>query len=121
MVAWEKLREKTHSKGIITKLECLTLAICSGIVLDIPTSTTITEIKDTLGSVFKGVPTKEEWLIVLLLNSLSDRNYDWLRKDLLGFMMNMKITVMSKDIIEWIVTEHCKGMRATESAMISKQ
>ena len=30
-VAWEKLKEKTHSKGIISKLECLTSAICSHI------------------------------------------------------------------------------------------
>ena len=48
----------------------------------------------------------EEWLVILLLNSLSDGNYDWLRKDPLCFMMNMKITVTSKDIIERIITEN---------------
>jgi len=54
-----------------------------------------------LGSVFEGgAPTNEEWLIVLLLNSLSDRAYNWLREDLLGFMTNTKITVTSEDIDE---------------------
>jgi len=77
-VAWEKLKEKTHPKGIIAKLKCLTSAIHSQIVSDIPTSTTI---KDALGSIFVGgAPTNEEWHIVLLLNSLNDGYYDWLRK-----------------------------------------
>ena len=63
---------------------------------DVPASTTITEIKDALGSVFEGgAPTNEEWLVILLLNSLSDRSYNWLRKNLLGFMTNAKITTMS--------------------------
>src|SRR5882724_4154399 len=53
-VAWEKLKEKMHSKGIIAKLECLTSAIFSCIVSDIPASTTIMEIKDALGSIFEG-------------------------------------------------------------------
>ena len=63
----------------------------------------------------------EEWLIVLLLNSLSVGNYYWLRKDLLRFMMNAKIMVTSKDIIEQIITEHCKGTRAVETALAAKQ
>jgi len=106
-VAWGRLKAKTHSKGIISKLKYLSSAIRSCIVPDTPELTTITEIKDTLGSVFKGgPPSNEEWLIVLLLNSLSDGNYDWLRKDLLGFMTNAKIMVTSEDIIERIVMEH---------------
>jgi len=73
-------------------------------------------------SVFEGgAPTNEEWLIVLLLNSLSDRSYDWLRKDLLGFMTNAKITTMSKDIIKWIITEHHEGTKAIDSALATKQ
>ena len=59
------------------------------------------EIKDALGLVFEGgAPTNKEWLIILVLNSLSDGSYDWLRKDLLGFMTNMKITTTSEDIVE---------------------
>ena len=53
-VAWEKLKEKIHSKGIISKLKCLLSAICNCIVSDIPASTTITKIKDTLGSIVVG-------------------------------------------------------------------
>ena len=59
--AWDKLKEKMHLKGIISKLECLTSTICDYIVSDIPASTTITEIKDALGLVFKGgAPMNEE-------------------------------------------------------------
>jgi len=120
--AWDKLKEKMHSKGIISKLECLTSAIHNCITSDAPASTTIMEIKDTLGLVFEGgTLTSEEWLIGLLLNSLSDGNYDWLRKDLLCYMMNTKMTITSEDIIEWIVTKHFKGMRAAESALAAKQ
>ena len=53
-VAWEKLKLKTHSKGIISKLECPTSTICSCIVANVPASTTITEIKDALGQFSKG-------------------------------------------------------------------
>jgi hypothetical protein len=59
-------------------------------------------------------PTQEEWLIILLLNSLSDGDYDWLRKDLLGFMMNLKITIISDDIIECIETEYLETIKAQE-------
>jgi len=121
-IAWDKLKEKTHSKGIISKLECLTLAICNCIVPYIPSSTTIMEIKDTLKSVFEGGElTNEEWLIVLLLNSLSNGSYDWLRKDLLGFMMNPKITTMSEDIIKRIIAEPHEGTKAIESTLAAKQ
>jgi len=121
-VAWRNLKEKIHSKGIIAKLECLTSTNHSRIVPDTPASTTIADIKDALGLVFEGgAPMIEEWLVILLLNSLSDGNYDWLRKDLLGFMTNTKIAIMSKDIIEQIVTEHHEGTKAIESTLTSKQ
>ena len=76
---WDKLKEKTHVKGIIEKLSALTYAIQNPIMLSIPASTTITKIKDALTSVFKGsAPMQEEWLIVLLLNALADGEYNWL-------------------------------------------
>ena len=107
MEVWKLLKEKTHSKGLMAKLGNLTTTVCNRFVPDTPASTTITEIKDALGSVFKGnAPTSKEWLIVLLLNLLSDSQYDWLCKDLLGFMTNAQISVTSNDIIEQIVTEH---------------
>jgi len=77
--AWDRLKEKMHAKGIIAKLEALTSAIQGHITSSIPASTTITEIKDALTSVFEGsVRTQEKWLVVLLLNALTDGEYDWL-------------------------------------------
>jgi len=74
-----QLKEKIHVRGIIAKLEALTSAIWNCITSSIPASTTITEIKDGLTSVFEGsAPMQEEWLVVLLLNSLADGEYDWL-------------------------------------------
>jgi hypothetical protein len=48
-LAWEKLKEKTHLKGMIAKLESMTLAIRNRIDSTVPASMTITEIKDALG------------------------------------------------------------------------
>jgi len=47
-LAWDKLKEKTYSKGVIVKLEALTSAIQNHVTLTVPASTTITEIKHTL-------------------------------------------------------------------------
>ena len=121
-IAWKLLKKKTHSKGLISKLENLTSAICNHIIPNTPASTTITEIKDSLRSIFKGgFPSSEKWLIILLLNSLSDGQYNWLHKDLLRFMTNTQISVTSNDIIKWIVTEHCEGTKNEENAMLAKQ
>jgi hypothetical protein len=81
----------------------------------------IVKIKDSLTTVFKGKePTKEEWLIVLLLNALSDSNYDWLHKALLGFMTNSKVQMMSSNIIKRIEAEHQERTRAPDTAMAAK-
>ncbi|KAF8575572.1 hypothetical protein K439DRAFT_1623491 [Ramaria rubella] len=85
--AWLKLKEKTHSHGIISKLESISTAIRTRFLADVPFSKTITEIWDAVAAVLEGTaPTKDEWCIILLLNALSDGQYDWLRKDLLTFM-----------------------------------
>jgi len=77
--AWDKLTEKTHAKGIIAKLEALASTIQNCITSSVPASTTITKIKDALTSMFEGsAPMQEEWLVILLLNTLTDREYDWL-------------------------------------------
>ena len=52
---------------------------------------------------------------------ISDGQYDWLHKDLLGFMTNGQINVTSNDIIKWIITKHCEGTRNEENAMLAKQ
>ncbi|KAF8592801.1 hypothetical protein K439DRAFT_1610512 [Ramaria rubella] len=104
--AWLKLKEKTHSHGIIAKLESISTAIRMRFSSNIPFSKTITEIWDAVAAVFKGTaPTEDEWSIILLLNALSDGQYDWLRKDLLTFMVNQKVQLSIMDIIERLGTE----------------
>ncbi|KAF8576017.1 hypothetical protein K439DRAFT_1623161 [Ramaria rubella] len=92
--AWRKLKEKTQSKGIIAKLENMQAAIRARFTPGIPFNTTITNIQDWLGEIFDPDPSKqEEWLIILLLNALSDGEFDWLRKDLLLFHDELKSPV----------------------------
>ncbi|KAF8578093.1 hypothetical protein K439DRAFT_1621594 [Ramaria rubella] len=60
--AWLKLKEKTHSHGIIAKLESVSTAIRTRFSADVPFSKTITEIWDAVAAVFEGTaPTKDEW------------------------------------------------------------
>ncbi|KAF8589887.1 hypothetical protein K439DRAFT_1612451 [Ramaria rubella] len=100
-IAWKKLKEKTQLTGIIAKLESMQSAIRNRFTTAVLFSTTITEIHDSLTAVFdKSAPTADDWLIVLLLNALSDRSLDWLWKDLIMFMMNSKVQLSGKDIIE---------------------
>ncbi|KAF8591610.1 hypothetical protein K439DRAFT_1611122 [Ramaria rubella] len=104
--AWQRLKEKTQLTGIIAKLKSMQSAIRNHFSLDVPFSMTITEICDALGVVFSDKPpTADDWEIVLLLNVLSDSSYDWLRKDLITFMMNSKVQLSVKDVIEEIETE----------------
>ncbi|KAF8592630.1 hypothetical protein K439DRAFT_1610399 [Ramaria rubella] len=71
--AWLKLKEKTHSHGIIVKLESISTAIRTRFSVDVPFSKTITEIRDAVAAVFEGTaPTEDEWSIILLLNVVMD-------------------------------------------------
>ncbi|KAF8576309.1 hypothetical protein K439DRAFT_1622939 [Ramaria rubella] len=99
--AWKKLKEKTQSTGIIAKLENMQAAIRAHFLADTPFSVTIANICDWLAEIFDPNPPKqEEWLIILLLNTLSDSEFDWLRKDLLSFMTNSKVQLTFQDVIE---------------------
>ncbi|KAF8586266.1 hypothetical protein K439DRAFT_1615259 [Ramaria rubella] len=105
-MAWQKLKEKMQSTGIIAKLESMQSAIRNRFTVEVPFSTTITEICDSLTAIFDvASPTVDEWLIVLLLNALSDGTFNWLRKDLIMFMTNSKVQLSVKDIIEQIEAE----------------
>ncbi|KAF8572838.1 hypothetical protein K439DRAFT_1625496 [Ramaria rubella] len=74
--AWIKLKKKTHLHGIISKLESISTAIRTRFLSDIPFSKTITEIWDAVATVFEGTAlTKDEWSIILLLNTLSNGQY----------------------------------------------
>ncbi|KAF8586769.1 hypothetical protein K439DRAFT_1614858 [Ramaria rubella] len=108
--AWSELKDKTHSHGIITRLESISTAIRTRFSADIPFSKTITDIQDAVTTVFEGTaPTEDEWSIILLLNALSDGQYDWLRKDLLTFMVNQKVQLSITDIIECLDTKSREG------------
>ncbi|KAF8586152.1 hypothetical protein K439DRAFT_1615380 [Ramaria rubella] len=79
--AWLKLKEKTHSHGIIAKLESISMAIRTRFSAETLFSKTITELQDAVVAIFEGTAlTEDEWSIILLLNTLSDGQYDWLRK-----------------------------------------
>ncbi|KAF8576817.1 hypothetical protein K439DRAFT_1622566 [Ramaria rubella] len=105
-IAWKKLKEKTQSMGIIAKLKSMQSPIRNRFTTEVPFSTTITEIHNSLTAVFdESTTTTDDWLIVLLLNTLSDRSFDWLQKDPITFMTNSKVQLSVKDIIERIEVE----------------
>lgn len=105
-IAWAKLKEKMHSKGIIAKLENMQLEIWTCFSSSTPFSMMITQLWDALAAIFDNTtPTQEEWLMVLFINSLSNSKYNWLQKDSMGFMMNMKTQLNISDIIEHIKAE----------------
>ncbi|KAF8592795.1 hypothetical protein K439DRAFT_1610193 [Ramaria rubella] len=111
LTTWKRLQDKTQSTGIIARLKSMQAAIRNRVSPDTPFSTTITKIRDAL-AIFNGTPpTNEEWLIMLLLNALSDGD-DWLRKDLIMFMTNSNMQLSVKDIIERIETE-ARELRGT--------
>ncbi|HEV7737689.1 MAG TPA: reverse transcriptase domain-containing protein, partial [Chlamydiales bacterium] len=104
--AWEKLKEKTRAKGIMGKLEQMQIAIRSQFNDDVPFSTTINEIRDAIADIHEPTaPTMDEWTTVLLLNALNTPNYDWLRKNLISFLTNSKLTLSVEDIIQRIEVE----------------
>ncbi|KAF8591819.1 hypothetical protein K439DRAFT_1610938 [Ramaria rubella] len=104
--AWSKLKEKTHPHGIIAKLESLSTTIRTRFSADIPFSKTITEIRDML--LLRSSKELDKWSIILLLNALSDGRYDWLRKDLLTFMVNQKVQSIT-NIIEHLDAKSREG------------
>ncbi|KAF8579839.1 hypothetical protein K439DRAFT_1620278 [Ramaria rubella] len=92
--------------GIIAKLESMQLAIRNRFTPEILFSTTITELHNSLTPVFDdSPPMADEWLIIVLLNTLSDGPYDWLQKELITFMTNSKVQLSIKDLIKRIEAE----------------
>ncbi|KAF8585225.1 hypothetical protein K439DRAFT_1616158 [Ramaria rubella] len=111
---WERLKAKTYPKGIISKLDNMQSVIRNRFSSSVPFSTTITQIRDAIAAVHKpNAPTQDEWLIICLLNALSDSEYDWLRKQMLSFMTNLKNQLTADDIIDRLETEERKGKELT--------
>jgi hypothetical protein len=89
--AWEKLKEKTQAKGLVGKLENMQTAIKTRFSQDTSFSKTIMQIRDSIDVVFDPTPpTKDEWLTILLMNALSEGEFEWLRKILLSFLTTSK-------------------------------
>ncbi|KAF8573433.1 hypothetical protein K439DRAFT_1625086 [Ramaria rubella] len=62
--AWLKLKEKTHSHGIIAKLESISMAIRTRFSPEIPFR--ITEVQDAVAAIFEGTAlTEAKWSIIL--------------------------------------------------------
>ena len=100
--AWVLLKRRTSQGGIIAKLNAMRVAITTK--FSKAKETNISELRDHLTSIFEtGVtPTQDEWFIVLMLNSLDGKGYDWLRKTLVTQFTNSKTTPTSKEIIDAI-------------------
>ena len=76
---WLYLKQKMHQGGIISKLTALQNAIHTCFSTPLSIMPTIANIKDLITSVYnEGVPTQEEWTIVILLQVLADRDFEWL-------------------------------------------
>jgi len=103
---WDYLKKKTHQGGILAKLTTLQSAIRTRFTSHSTISATIADIKDLIATVYdEGEPTKEEWTIVILLQALSDGDFDWLHKNLIGFMMGADSKLSSEDLIKRLETE----------------
>lgn len=121
--AWDYIEGKYNAKTLSTKLKHMQTAIRSRFSRNTPVMRTMMEIEDAMDTIFeKGVgPTREEWLSILIMNALSDEEYEWLKKDLLSFIINLSIKVTVKDIktrIEADERERKSGQE--ETAMVAQ-
>ncbi|HEV7736039.1 MAG TPA: DDE-type integrase/transposase/recombinase, partial [Chlamydiales bacterium] len=120
--AWDKLKEKTQAKGIFGKLEQMQIAIKAQFNEDVPFINTINEIRDAILEIHEpNAPTKDEWVTVLLLNALNSPNYDWLRKNLISFLTNSKITLSVEDIIQRIEIEAHENRQNNDENLMATQ
>lgn len=105
--AWDILEEKYNAKTLSMKLEHMQVALRTRFSRGTSVMQTKMEIEDALDAIFENGngPTQEEWLTILVMNALSDEDYEWLKKDLLSFITNMNIKVSIKDIMTRIETD----------------
>jgi len=69
-----------------------------------PTIDTVSELKNLLTSIYKGVqaPTWEEWSIVLMLNALEGSDYNSLCTHLIAQFQNAKTAPSQKEVYDAI-------------------
>jgi gag-polypeptide of LTR copia-type len=104
--AWNFLKSKTYQHGIISKMNTLQAAVRIRFTSHNSFDSTINELKDQLAIIYdQKPPSKDEWLIVLLLQTLSDGEFEWIRKNLIGFMTTSTTSLTSADIIARLEAE----------------
>jgi hypothetical protein len=102
--AWRLLKKRTHQDGMVAKLNAMQTAIKTKFSPSKSMTVTIAEIRDLLSSIYEGgvAPTREDWFIVLMLNSLDGTEYDWVRKSLVTQFASAKTAPSEKVVIEVI-------------------
>jgi hypothetical protein len=104
--AWSYLKSKTHQGGITSKLTTLQSAIHTRITSTTSINPTLANIKDLIANVYEeGVPTREEWTIIILLQALAASKFNWLRKQFITVMMKKDSNLTSEDIIKQLKAE----------------
>ena len=122
-IAWAMLKKKTQQDGIFAKLEAMRIAMRTRFSYATPTTSTASDISISLARIFDGdqAPTREEWSIVLLLSTLDDTDYEWLRLSLVSQFVNSKTTPSEKDILEAIhFAGHKRQCKTAEQAHVAK-
>lgn len=104
--AWTYLKQKTHRRNLVAKYNVLQTALCIRIKSHESIASTIAEIKTSIAKTYEETePTKDDLILVLLLQALSDDEFDWLRKRLMNFIVNSTATLSWEDIITWLEAE----------------
>ena len=102
---WEYLKKKIHQGGIATKLGALQAILAIHFTEPSTFSSTITEIKDHIATIYDDTaPTWEDWTIVFLLQAL-DGKHELLKENLMSFLTTSGTSLTSADIIAWIETK----------------
>jgi gag-polypeptide of LTR copia-type len=97
--AWEYLKSKTYQRGIISKMNALQAAIRIQFTTHEAFDSTISELKDQLAIIYdQKLPSEEEQLVVLLLQALTDGDFEWICKNLISFMTTSTTSLTSADI-----------------------
>jgi hypothetical protein len=120
--AWEFLKTETYQHGIISKMNALQTAIRIQFTSHDSFDNTINELKDQLAIIYDQKPLTEEWLIVLLLQALSDGDFEWLHKNLIELMTTSTTSLTSDDIIAHLEAEFQDNdnKRAQETAFTTQ-
>jgi len=101
--AWKLLKKRSQQDGMVAKLNAMWAAITTKFSSSKATNTMIGDIRDLIMAIFEGdPPTREDWMIILMLNALEGTNLDWLRKNLIMQIISSKMRPTEEEVIEAI-------------------